>query len=235
MRWQQFELLMAGHAPMPEPGFADALYYKVAQNEAAGHAAVTWALGSTTDLRQIAHGIRLVPGRALAGAIPRARRETGQGHRAALARSFRFGHAGPRRWPPSCSPTISRSFPSANWHASIQGWWRGEIAPALQAGRNVISRDDLYPLYEMLHAVRDNLNIDLRESAVPYFKNLPIYDLVSYYPAAYPAPENEYRIPCTKGAEEPDVQPRRHGPSRRAGHGARMTPMRPKRSSCRAG
>ena len=23
LRWQQFELLMAGHAPMPEPGFAE--------------------------------------------------------------------------------------------------------------------------------------------------------------------------------------------------------------------
>jgi hypothetical protein len=87
----------------------------------------------------------------------------------------------------------------------IQGWWRGEIAPALNAGNDVVSREDFYPLYEMLHAVRDNLNIDLRESAVPYFKSLPIYDLVSYYPATYPAPENEYRIPCTKGAGEPDV------------------------------
>jgi hypothetical protein len=43
LRWQQFELLMAGHAPMPEPGFAGALYYKVSGNEAAGRAAVTWA------------------------------------------------------------------------------------------------------------------------------------------------------------------------------------------------
>src|SRR5579862_7871580 len=53
-RWQQFELLMAGHAPMPEPGFADALYYRVAGNEASGRAAVTWALGPGTDLRQLA-------------------------------------------------------------------------------------------------------------------------------------------------------------------------------------
>src|SRR5579864_7176427 len=54
LRWQQFELLMAGHAPMPEPGFADALYYRVAQNEASGRAAVTWALGPGADLRQLA-------------------------------------------------------------------------------------------------------------------------------------------------------------------------------------
>src|SRR5205814_4439857 len=55
MRWQQFELLMAGHAPMPEPGFASALYYRVAGDQPSGRAAVTWALGSAgTDLRQLA-------------------------------------------------------------------------------------------------------------------------------------------------------------------------------------
>src|SRR2546429_7029556 len=54
LRWQQFELLMAGHAPMPEPGFAAALYYRVAQDQDSGRRAVTWALGLGTDLRQLA-------------------------------------------------------------------------------------------------------------------------------------------------------------------------------------
>src|SRR5882724_9459830 len=54
LRWQQFELLMAGHAPMPEPGFAGALYYRIAGDQASGRAAVTWALGPGTDLRQLA-------------------------------------------------------------------------------------------------------------------------------------------------------------------------------------
>src|SRR6202171_183669 len=54
LRWQQFELLMAGHAPMPEPGFANALYYRIAQDQSSGRAAVTWAAGPGTDLRQIA-------------------------------------------------------------------------------------------------------------------------------------------------------------------------------------
>src|ERR1051325_5029348 len=38
LRWQQFQLLMAGHAPMPEPGFANALYYKIAQDQNSGRA-----------------------------------------------------------------------------------------------------------------------------------------------------------------------------------------------------
>src|SRR5580698_8193378 len=54
MRWNQFHLLMAGKAPMPEPGFADALYYQVSGDAEFGRLAVTWALGAATDLRQLA-------------------------------------------------------------------------------------------------------------------------------------------------------------------------------------
>ena len=40
MRWQQFEALISGRAPMPEPGFAQALYYQVSGTRAAGRRAV---------------------------------------------------------------------------------------------------------------------------------------------------------------------------------------------------
>src|SRR5439155_24802796 len=53
-RWPQFETLMAGKAPMPEMGFAQALYYQVSGDEEAGRQAVRWALGPATDLRQLA-------------------------------------------------------------------------------------------------------------------------------------------------------------------------------------
>ncbi len=49
MRWQQFDALVSGGAPMPEPGFAWALYYQVAKNDAAGRKAVDWALGPAKD------------------------------------------------------------------------------------------------------------------------------------------------------------------------------------------
>src|SRR5512142_1155267 len=51
-RWQQFETLMAGHAPMPEPGFADALYYQISGNAESGKRAIAWALRPGADLRQ---------------------------------------------------------------------------------------------------------------------------------------------------------------------------------------
>jgi len=204
VRWQQFELLMAGHAPMPEPGFAGALYYKVSGNHAAGRAAVTWALATGTDLRQTAlvfdwcqDLLSAAQSRAFLSKLAKALEQPARDHSVPAMRG--------RVLAAIAIGDHQQDLSERELARLIQGWWRGEIAPALEAGRNAISRDDFYALYEMLHAVRDNLNIDLRESAVPYFKTLPLYDLVSYYPASYPAPENEYRIPCAKGAEEPDV------------------------------
>ncbi len=58
MRWQQFDGFVSGGAPMPESGFAWALYYQVARDAAAGRKAVEWAIGSGADpqrdLRQLA-------------------------------------------------------------------------------------------------------------------------------------------------------------------------------------
>ncbi|MGA9627654.1 MAG: hypothetical protein WBQ65_24485, partial [Bryobacteraceae bacterium] len=53
-RWQQFNALLAGNAPMPEPGFARALEYQISGDAAAGRQAVAWALGPGEDLRQLA-------------------------------------------------------------------------------------------------------------------------------------------------------------------------------------
>ena len=62
------------------------------------------------------------------------------------------------------------------------------------------------PLWELLHAVRDNTNLDLRENLPRFFKDFPIEHLLSHYPATYEAAENEYRIGVTKKAGEPDLQ-----------------------------
>src|SRR5260370_39404515 len=54
MRWQQFDALVSGGAPMPEPGFAWALYYRVTNNETVGRKAVEFALTDKADLRETA-------------------------------------------------------------------------------------------------------------------------------------------------------------------------------------
>jgi|SRR5579864_4475336 len=206
LRWQQFELLMAGHAPMPEPGFAGALYYRVAKDADSGRRAMTWALGqSATDLRQLAlvfdwcqDLLSPAQSRALAAKLARGIERTAQDRSISAARSRVLAAI-------ALADHLKEASEREMEHA-IRVWWRDQIAPPLRDGRAVIPRDDFYALYELLHAVRDNLNIDLREAAPAYFKTLPIYDLVSYYPASYPAPEGEYRIPSSKDVGEPDLR-----------------------------
>ena len=100
----------------------------------------------------------------------------------------------------------------------IEQWWRGEIVKKLDAGAPAIPRDQVYALLELLHAVRDNLKIDLREDAPDYFKALPTDHLVSHYPAPYPAAENEYRVPIYVREGEPDVNDAALSRGGRAGH-----------------
>jgi len=69
-----------------------------------------------------------------------------------------------------------------------------------------VPRHEMYALFEILHAIRDNLNIDLRESAPASFRELPATLVLGYYPSPYPAAENEYRIPSFKGGGEPDLR-----------------------------
>ena len=47
------------------------------------------------------------------------------------------------------------------------------VAPALNAGQSVIPRADVYALFELLFAIRDSSNVDLRESCPRYFLSRP--------------------------------------------------------------
>jgi hypothetical protein len=69
-------------------------------------------------------------------------------------------------------------------------------------------------LYELLHTVRDNLNMDLREDAPKVFRELPTYFVISDYPATFPSGENDFRIPAAKDGQ-PDLT--RAAQSRAAG------------------
>jgi hypothetical protein len=51
----------------------------------------------------------------------------------------------------------------------------------------------------MLHAVRDNTSIELWDDVPAYFRDLPPLLLASYYPAVFPSPESDYRMPAVKG------------------------------------
>jgi hypothetical protein len=203
-RWQQFDTLVVGGAPTPEPGFAWALYSQVTGNAEFARKAIVWALTPAADLRQQALVFdwcqdvltesqrrdltaRLAKGIADTSdnAIPAVRSRT-------LAAIALYDHA-----PQS---------PQRALDGTVHQWWERQMVPALRAGKSVVARDDAYALWEFLHAVRDNTNLDLRENVPHFFKDFPIEHLLSHYPATYPAAENEYRIGATKKGGEPDLR-----------------------------
>lgn len=200
IRWRQFEALVAGGARMPEQGFALALFSQTSADPSYCKQAFQWALGPTTDVRQTAIAYDWCQP-ALTEAQSRS-----------LETKLKRGidrNMGPSEIPAMrdrifAAIALADAMPDVSeqqLRAAVQKWWLGEIAPALKSGRDVVPPGDTYALFEILHVIRDNLKIDLRENAPSYFKELPVSHLLSYYPAPYPAAENEYRIPANNGGD----------------------------------
>jgi hypothetical protein len=196
LRWDQFERLMAGQVPMPEPGFADALYYRIAANTEAGKRAVAWAAGPATDIRQIAlvfdwcQDLLSAPDRkAIVAKLSAA---------LALVTKPRIATMRDQTLAAIALAADAPELSQRSLKRVIEEQWNAGIAAALRRGEPAVQREEAEALWEMFHAVRDNLNVDLRESASAYFKEFPVYHLLSHYPAPFPAAENEYRIPASK-------------------------------------
>ncbi len=212
-RWQQFEVLITGGAPMPERGFAYGLYYRVSTQAVWGRQGIDWALSEAAradrpeDLRQLAivyDWCALTPAesdrlgakieKALAAAPARsATPETDTAREsvralAAIAIADRLADHGESILKPI-----------------VNEWWRRDLVPRLESGAASIPHNQSYAFMEMLHALRDNLRIDLRDDAPGYFKSFGTEHLVSHYPAAYNAPENEFRVPAYVRDGDPDL------------------------------
>ncbi len=200
LRWEQFDLLTKGGATMLEPGFASALYYRVADDSVQGRRAIEWALksatGSDTDIRQVALVFDwcqpLMTPVESAGLISRLERAlamkpgtTIENERSRLLAAIALADH---------SPKIS----NAGLEDFFGRAWKLRLAN-LRSGKASIPLDQTYAFYEILHAVRDNLNGDLREQYPRYFKDQAIGHLLANYPAAFPAAESEYRIPAKNG------------------------------------
>jgi len=193
IRWQQFEILMAGKAPMPESGFALALYSQVSRSPEPCQRALAGA--ASLDIRQTAMVSDWCgPTPALTAKLEKAltvplKSVTGARDRAIAA------------------VAVADQAPQPSARALqdlVEKWWRGTIAPQLRQGGS-IPRQETYALFELLHLLRDNLNIDLRDDAGAYFKELPLFQILSYYPSPFPSPENEFRVPFFTSDGEPDL------------------------------
>ncbi len=208
LRWEQFSALMQGHARSPEPGFALALYGIVATDAPACRAAADWAFKTADPKRpaelwqmaviadwcapqldaaaQAALSARLLPSLA---ARPRD---------VVALRGAVFAALAAADSAPNASAALLRY--------AVEDWWHRQTVPRLRSGEDPFSdRAALLALVEIVHVLRDNLDVDLRTDAFEWFNELPPRLMLAYYPAPWPAPENDYRIPAYKGSGDPDL------------------------------
>jgi hypothetical protein len=197
LRWQQLAMLMEGKARMPEPGFALALYHQASGNEQAGLEAVKWALAGASDLRQLALVFDWCQPLMSSEESRKLAARLEQGLKQATAKDVASMRS--RVLAAVALADHLPGVPELTLESVVRQWWQGEVVPALKSGGAVISRDEHYALFELLHALRDNLDVDLTEAFPAFFRQLPLCHLFRYYPASYPGGENEYRIPAPAG------------------------------------
>lgn len=204
MRWQQFAPLVTGAAPLTELGFADALYYQISGDVNAGKEAVAFAIAPGADLRQMAivydwcqDVMTAAQKTALARRITQAMAATASDMSVAAVRSRALAAI-------ALYDEVPQT-PQKELERIVRIWWERDTAPQLKAGKSVIGRDDAYPLFELLHAIRDNTIIDLRDSCRQFFKDYPIEHLMTYYPAVYEGPDTAYYIGARLKPGEPDL------------------------------
>ncbi|MDX2268111.1 MAG: hypothetical protein NW208_08395 [Bryobacter sp.] len=200
MRYRQFDAYIANRQDLEENAFAYALAGKVYENPAYCRAAADWALKPKFgDLRQLAllydWCAELLPESQLTALAARLRAELP---------------------PPDSIPHLrDRAFAAlalvdadGNWSEttlrSTVAYWRETVAPAIRAQKPVNKRD-LYALVEFLHAIRDNFDVDLRRDAAQFFLDLPLLQMLSYYPAGFPGRDNEFRISFYTTNTDPDL------------------------------
>ncbi|HEY7393036.1 MAG TPA: hypothetical protein VH640_31240 [Bryobacteraceae bacterium] len=207
-RWQQFDAYLSADAPLPEPGFAEALYYQVSGSVPAGRKAIAWALGPEApgagrDLRQLA----LV--------FDWCQKLLTETERRGLAARILQGL---EEAPPSESIPAMRArvlaavalyddvpdLPNRELQRAVRNWWEGKMAPSIARGQ-APAREDAYALWEIFHAIRDNTNLDLRESAPRFFKSFPVEHLMSNYPATYPGEDNDFHIDASTQTGLPNL------------------------------
>ena len=206
LRWEQFDTLWNANAPFPELGWAAALRYQIAQEDAAGRSAITWALSpAATDIRQIAlivdwcapllskpdQTMLLAKLRkATSGPAPKTIAEARDVAMAAIVLS--------ESQPDLAEKTLTAVF---------DNFWTANFIAAIRAARARVPNPDACAMMELLHVVRDNVNYDLRDTFPLWFRDYPVIHLMAHYPAPWPASENEFRIPADREIQKsgPDL------------------------------
>lgn len=201
IRFAQFEGYIRNREAMPEIGFAFALSGRIGSDKEACTTAHTWVMkAKEADLRQKAlvydwcgglldEKLHASLGEVLRKSVPLATGIASLRDRAFVALALVDLDA-------TLSERVLRE--------TVEHW-RKRLAPGLKQQSTAVASKELYPLIELMHVVRDNLDLDLRHEAAQYFLDLPLTQMLSYYPAPYPGPDNEFRIQFFSGDGDPDL------------------------------
>jgi hypothetical protein len=212
LRWDQFETLWTGNAPFPELGWVQALRFQIAADRESAVRAVAWAVGPADiqhpdEVRQMAIIAdwcdALISGddkSQLAAKLLRAVNDprpvkTLPDARAKIFAAISLADAQPN----ACQKALEAVF---------DDFWNGSFIASLRGANSAVPNADAYAMLEIMHAVRDNLNFDLRETFPAWFRQYPLLHLMAHYPAPWPGGENEFRIPADEMIDRagPDVR-----------------------------
>jgi hypothetical protein len=210
-RWELFDAFVANGAKMPEPGFASALYYQIAKDTPAGKKAVEWALSNDADpvhdLRQLALvfdwcGPVMTGGQAdrLEAKIERGIADAARG----MTPENEVQRQNARVLAATAIADRLKDHGESILRPIVEDWWRRTLVKQIEAGKAPMLREQTYAFVELLHVLRDNVTIDLRESAPGYFQQLPLDHLTGHYPAPYPGPDNDFMVPVYIRDGEPN-------------------------------
>lgn len=200
IRFQQFDSYISNDQYVPENGFAYSLAGKIYENKEHCVAAANWLLKPKNgDLRQRALSLdwcaELLPPATVAALRKSVEAETPPPTTISSLRDRVFA-------------ALVLTDTKADWSEKIAKesveFWRKSIAPAIAKGQPV-AKKELYALMELLHAVRDNFDLDLRVDAAQYFLDLPLVQMLGYYPAPYPGKDNEFRVSFFASDGDPDL------------------------------
>ena len=208
LRWDQFETLWGAGTQFPEFGWTAALRYQIAQDESAGRQAVAWAATAASATDSVSRQIALIadwcaPLMAAADKaliVPKL-------ERAAAAMP---GTLAETRTKTLAAIALTDAKPAASEKALreiYEGFWMGTFIQGLRDAKVHVPNADANAMLELMHCFRDNLNFDLRETFVAWFKDYPLTHILAHYPEPFPAAENEYRIPADPAIDKrgPDV------------------------------
>jgi len=201
IRFQQFDMYIQNRSAMPEAGFALALAGRVASSESHCGTAHAWVMkAKEADLRQKAI--------VYDWCEPMLK----EGQKSALVDAMRAGYPAignyatlrDRAFVALALADVDAALSEKVLREAVEHW-RKVVAPGLRQAV-AVAGEQLYPLLEFLHVVRDNLEIDLRQDAAQYFLDLPLTQMLGYYPAPYPGQDNEFRVAFFSGDGEPDLK-----------------------------